>query len=208
MHTLTFAQLRAANIARLPEFKNKHGEPAHVMPDGSDWSPAQWFQALVGELGEYANIRKKFERRDITPAEFIEHAQKELADAQTYLDLLAFRLGIDLGEVTARKFNEVSERVGSAVYLDEPADRGTIKAILEAVETEQAHCLRVLQGALLHDEYGHLVFGDPDEEGNNEDERTREEWRFILTVDGEVYKGTSLVDVAHQYESNSRPDNL
>lgn len=35
---LTFAELREANIARLPQFKNKHGEPAHSQPDGSDWS--------------------------------------------------------------------------------------------------------------------------------------------------------------------------
>ena len=114
---LTFNTLRDANKARLPTFKNKHGLPAHSEPDGSDWSPAQWLQAMVGELGEYANFRKKFERGDITEAEFQEAAAKELADVQIYLDLLAFRLGIDLGRATLEKFNEVSVRVHSPVHI-------------------------------------------------------------------------------------------
>lgn len=114
---LTFNTLRSANKARLPTFKNKHGLPAHSEPDGSDWSPAQWLQAMVGELGEYANFRKKFERGDITEAEFQEAAAKELADVQIYLDLLAFRLGIYLGRATLEKFNEVSLRVHSPIHI-------------------------------------------------------------------------------------------
>lgn len=116
---LSFNVLRDANKARLPTFKNSKGRPAHSEPDGSDWSPAQWLQAVVGELGEYANVRKKFERGDITEEEFMSQARKELADVQTYLDLLAFRLGIDLGAATIAKFNEVSERVQSRVRMRE-----------------------------------------------------------------------------------------
>lgn len=125
---LTFNSLRGANTARLPEFKNKHGEIAHSKPDGSDWTPAQWLQAVVGELGEYANVRKKFERGDLSAEEFKELASKELADVQTYLDILAMRCldkdgvahptGVDLGQATISKFNEVSVRVGSRVRLD------------------------------------------------------------------------------------------
>ena len=125
---LTFNALRGANCARLPQFKNKHGELAHEMPDGSDWSPAQWLQAVVGELGEYANFRKKYERGDLSSGEFAELAAKELADVQTYLDILALRCldpevgephqtGVDLGQATISKFNEVSLRVGSNVRL-------------------------------------------------------------------------------------------
>lgn len=114
---LTFSQLRAANVARLPQFKNKHGALAHSRADGSDWSPAQWLQAVIGELGEYANIRKKFERDDLTREEFQREAADELADVQIYLDILAFRLGIDLGEATVSKFNRVSERVDCDVRL-------------------------------------------------------------------------------------------
>jgi NTP pyrophosphatase (non-canonical NTP hydrolase) len=115
---LTFNTLRGANEARLPQFKNKHGELAHAKSDGSDWSPAQWLQAVVGELGEYANVRKKFERGDLTPLEFKRMAADELADVQTYLDILAMQLGIDLGRATADKFNRVSQRVGSTVYIE------------------------------------------------------------------------------------------
>lgn len=116
---LTFNGLREANTMRLPQFKNKHGEQAHTEPDGSDWSPAQWLQAIMGELGEYANIRKKYERGDISEEEFKAAAKKELADTITYLDILAFQLDINLGQATMDKFNEVSKRVGSNVFLDE-----------------------------------------------------------------------------------------
>jgi len=114
---LLFDQLRSANLARLPQFKNKHGQLAHTHPEGRDWSPAQWLQAVVGELGEYANIRKKHERGDINEAEFAVEAAKELADVQVYLDILAYQVGVDLGEATRAKFNEVSDRVGCEVKL-------------------------------------------------------------------------------------------
>lgn len=130
---LTFNALRGANTARLPQFKNKHGKLAHAEEDGSDWSPAQWLQAVVGELGEFANIRKKFERGDLTREQYETEARKELADVTIYLDILAKRCldgvfcgrvtevhptGVDLGRAVIDKFNEVSERVGSTVRLE------------------------------------------------------------------------------------------
>lgn len=128
MSKLTFNALRIANKARLPQFKNKLGGYAHSEIDGSDWTPSQWLQAVVGEVGEYANIRKKFERGDISFEEYKTAAKKELADIATYLDILAARCldvpgaidddGIDLGEAIREKFNEVSDRVGSTVFID------------------------------------------------------------------------------------------
>lgn len=88
---LTFNALRGANKARLPQFRNSRGELAHSKPDGSDWSPAQWFQALIGELGEYARCRTDYEQGLITFTQYGEQASKELADVQIYLDLLAQR---------------------------------------------------------------------------------------------------------------------
>jgi NTP pyrophosphatase (non-canonical NTP hydrolase) len=114
---LDFATLRHANVMRLPLFKNSKGAPAHSEPDGSDWNPAQWLQAVVGELGEYANIRKKFERGDIDEPTFLKEAAKELADVQAYLDILAFRLGISLGQATMDKWNLVSDRIGIALRI-------------------------------------------------------------------------------------------
>lgn len=114
---LTFNTLRGGNRARLPQFKNGRGKPAHSQPDGSDWCLAQWANAVCGELGEAANLIKKIERGDFTLEEKRAELGKELADVVTYLDLLAFRAGIDLGQATMDKFNEVSVRVGSNVRL-------------------------------------------------------------------------------------------
>lgn len=119
MNKLKFSELREANLKRLPVFKNKHGEIAHSKPDGSDWSPAQWLQAVVGELGEYANIRKKYERGDITHLSFTAYAADELADVITYLDILAFQLDIDLGMAVTNKFNQISRRVDCDIFLGE-----------------------------------------------------------------------------------------
>lgn len=79
----TLQDLRNANLARLPLFKNCHGRPAHTEPDGSDWSPAQWLQAFVGEVGELAEAIMVGAPLAI---------QSELADCQIYLDLLLYRI--------------------------------------------------------------------------------------------------------------------
>lgn len=114
---LTFNTLRQANIKRLPTFKNSKGEPAHKNPDGSDWSDAQWCEAVLGELGEYANIHKKYVRGDIDHEEFKRKAAEELADTLTYLDILCFRLDIDLGRAAIEKFNYISARVNSPIFI-------------------------------------------------------------------------------------------
>jgi hypothetical protein len=88
---LSFSTLRDANRARMPLFKNRVGGPAHSTPDGSDWNPAQWLQALVGELGEYARVRHLYENGEMSYDDYVVEARKELADVQCYLDLLAMR---------------------------------------------------------------------------------------------------------------------
>lgn len=116
---LRFTTLREANLRRLPEFKNRRGEPAHSEPDGSDWALSAWCNAVTGELGEAANLIKKIERGDMTIEEARADLARELADVQTYLDLLAFRAGVDLGAATIAKWNEISERVGSRIRIAE-----------------------------------------------------------------------------------------
>ena len=105
--SLTFNALREANLKRL----------AHSEPDGSDWGLAQWSNATLGELGEAANIIKKIDRGDMTLDEARPLLAKELADTQTYLDILAYRAGIDLGAATTDKWNEVSKRIGVSLRL-------------------------------------------------------------------------------------------
>jgi NTP pyrophosphatase (non-canonical NTP hydrolase) len=114
---LSLNALRDANVARLPLFKNGRGAPAHSQPDGSDWALSTWCNAVLGELGELANLIKKIERGDCTLEEKRADVGKELADVLTYLDILAFRCGVDLGQATIDKFNEVSRRVGVPVRL-------------------------------------------------------------------------------------------
>jgi NTP pyrophosphatase (non-canonical NTP hydrolase) len=113
---LDFSTLRKANMMRVPLFKNKKGQHTHK-DDGSEWSDSQWLQAIVGELGEYANLKKKVERGDLSIDEAKIELGKELADVMIYLDLLAYRLGIDLGQAVNDKFNEVSNRVGADIFI-------------------------------------------------------------------------------------------
>ncbi len=107
---LTFNTLRQANLARLPEFI------------GSDWSLNDWMVAVTGELGEAANLLKKIRREDFTLEELKPMLEKEFADIVTYLDILAYQCGIDLGKATKDKFNEISNRVGSKIYIGSDGD--------------------------------------------------------------------------------------
>lgn len=110
--------LREANVARIPTFKNAKGKAAHSKKDGSDWKLSAWCNAVTGELGELANFIKKVERGDFTLEEKRRDIGKELADVNIYLDILAYRCGVNLGEEIINKFNEVSVRVGSPVRMN------------------------------------------------------------------------------------------
>jgi NTP pyrophosphatase (non-canonical NTP hydrolase) len=107
---LTFVELRTVNVQRCEE--SYHGIDR--------WSPTDWACAFAGEAGEACNAVKKLKRLETNPelepdgpAEHVERIADELADAIIYADLLAARLRIDLGAAVRRKFNEVSDRVGS-----------------------------------------------------------------------------------------------
>ena len=115
---LTFNTLRRANLKRLTMFKDALGRRCHSKVDGSDWSPAQWLQAVVGELGEYANLRKKVERGDMTIDEARSMLADELADVIIYIDILASQLDVDLSEAVMSKWNRTSEKVGAPIYID------------------------------------------------------------------------------------------
>lgn len=99
MPQLTFLELRRANVNRCrpPYFKNRIAE----------WTPTDWACAMAGECGEACNLIKKLRRGDSVMTSEI---ADELADLVTYVDLLAEKLGIDLGEAIRSKFNVVSAR--------------------------------------------------------------------------------------------------
>lgn len=116
---LTFKVLREANRKRLPTFRNKKGEQVHADETGREWSLSDWMCATAGEVGEAANIVKKVLRGDFTIDEARPELAKELADVALYLDLVANLAGIDLGKAVLEKFNEVSVRVGSPIFIKE-----------------------------------------------------------------------------------------
>lgn len=118
---MKFETLRKANRLRLPQFKNRKGEYVHTKADGSDWALSAWSNAVAGEAGELCNLIKKIERGDHTLEEVREEVAYEIADVITYLDILALRCGIDMGDATRVKFNIVSERVGVNVRIVDDA---------------------------------------------------------------------------------------
>lgn len=119
--SLTFSELREKNSKRCES----------VFHPIDAWDESSWACALAGEVGEFCNIIKKRKRvRD----EFNNHkisskkafhkigilheaACKELADILAYLDLNATNLGVKLEDITIKKFNEVSDKVGSKIKL-------------------------------------------------------------------------------------------
>lgn len=114
--SLTFTELRIANATRCKHFRNAKGELCH--PGGiNDWPIEKWMNAVLGELGEAANILKKIDRGDFTLDEGRAALAEEFADTVTYLDMAASRVGIDLGQSVREKFNQVSEKVKSPVRL-------------------------------------------------------------------------------------------
>lgn len=106
MDSLSFRELREANAERCVD----------VFHPIEEWSETDWACAMAGEAGEACNLVKKRRRGEDVPVSIV---AKELADAVIYADLLAERMGIDLGQAVRQKFNEVSRRKGSRIFLPE-----------------------------------------------------------------------------------------
>lgn len=84
----------------------------------TDWSTSDWFVAIMGELGEAANIVKKLNRvRDgikgnkETKEVLRKKLANELADTFIYLDLIFQSQGIDLGRAVIETFNNKSKEI-------------------------------------------------------------------------------------------------
>lgn len=136
MKKMTFAVVRAANMARIPRFLNARGERAHTSDDGSDWALSKWMNAVHGECGEAANLIKKYERGDLTMDELRPKLIKELADIVHYVDILAYQLRADLGEAVADKFNEISRRIDVPIYIRSDRSGLIIDGTFTVVDTD------------------------------------------------------------------------
>lgn len=137
--TLTFDELLRVSQER---------RDAWHPPESVEWSGADWSNATMGEVGELievvellaissaitrhggtaANLVKKIRRHEtglgekIPKADLLVELGKEMADVVSYLVILADHYDIDLGDVTAQKFNEVSIRQGLPQRLPTKAD--------------------------------------------------------------------------------------
>lgn len=74
------------------------------------WGPDKWALAVLGELGEFANLLKKVDRMDLTLEEALPDLRKECADVVTYAFALMSSLGGDMEDELIKKFNIVSLR--------------------------------------------------------------------------------------------------
>lgn len=117
--SLTFDQLCQAHYDRAPYYCQSGKEPDLA------------FAALElgGEVGELQNKIKKLIRHQLGMAggeNDPEGIHDELGDVVICCSLLAVKLGVNLGEITARKFNKTSRKHGFPVLLPEPATHETL----------------------------------------------------------------------------------
>jgi NTP pyrophosphatase (non-canonical NTP hydrolase) len=128
---LTFSTLRKANRRRLPQFRDRNGKLAHSKPDGSDWSKAEWLQAIVGELGElgeFANLAKKVRRGDFEQKDVQDELADELADVQIYqtnIDKVRNQNAAK-GSATIKGSKKKPEISDLVIVLDRPSIRGEV----------------------------------------------------------------------------------
>jgi NTP pyrophosphatase (non-canonical NTP hydrolase) len=113
-----------------------------------DWSVSDWFTALVGEVGEAANVAKKLNRvrdgiRGNSESEDDLRAKLalELADVAVYLDLLAQRIGVDLDGAVVDAFNAKSEKLGCPIRW--PGWRATLSRLTRELAEARAEATRL-----------------------------------------------------------------
>lgn len=114
---MTFDEFSTANRARCESPKGFN----HQL---HGWSTSDWMTALVGEVGEAANVVKKLNRyRDGVPgnkvpeAELRDMLRRELGDVFVYLDLMAQSLGFSIADAAIEVFNAKSTDIGYPTIL-------------------------------------------------------------------------------------------
>lgn len=109
---MTFGQFSEANRARCES-------PRGFNHQLTGWSTSDWMTALVGEVGEAANVVKKLNRyRDGVPGnkqteqELRDQLRKELGDVFVHLDLMSQALGFGIADAAVEVFNAKSREIG------------------------------------------------------------------------------------------------
>lgn len=159
LETFDLVAFSRENLARC-EASNGFNHPL------GSWTPSDWMTAIVGELGEAANIVKKLNRaRDGVPGnkETVEELRTaleyEVADAACYLDLFAQSMGIDLSSSIRTKFDIVSKRLG---YVALPRiiaeDAETITIEMESVVLEDDNGNPIREEDMTAEQHRHAQF--------------------------------------------------
>lgn len=114
--------MTSLNLRKFSELNAARADRWHSgFPQNEDgWTGADWSNAMCGEAGEAANVVKKLRRidtglegnRGVSETELRAKLATELADAFTYMDLLATFYDIDLSAAIIDKFNAVSDEHG------------------------------------------------------------------------------------------------
>lgn len=104
--TLTIHRLSILNVERSDA----------LWPQCREWEPRDWLDALDGELGEARNILKKMRRDGETPELWMAF-HREIADILHYADLTISMTGGRTCDITAGKWNEMSECKGYGVRI-------------------------------------------------------------------------------------------
>lgn len=119
LRRLTFSQFSQANRERCESPQGFN----HAL---GSWDTSDWFLAVLGELGEAANVAKKLNRvRDgipgnkETPDELRAKLRREIGDVFVYLDLLAQAHGFTVDEAAVEVFDAKSREIGYPVALAE-----------------------------------------------------------------------------------------
>jgi len=94
------------------------------------WSEAEWTNAILGELGEAANLTKKLLRHrdgvagNVKPEDqdvdyLRRQAAHEIIDAMIYADLTIQRLGFNTAELLKGVFNRKSDQLGCSIKYED-----------------------------------------------------------------------------------------
>ena len=118
-------ELRARNFDAFSKANRERCEsPQGFNHQLRDWSASDWMTALVGEVGEAANVVKKLNRyRDgingnkEAEAVLRTKLRQELGDVFVYLDLMAQSLGFSIADAAVEVFNAKSAEIGYPVQL-------------------------------------------------------------------------------------------
>lgn len=118
MTDLTFKKLTEVSVKRCEAIDGFN----HSL---SGWSLMEWGSATAGECGEANNIAKKIRRIELGMANRKGHTIEELGPklAEEISDMIQYGVlwmaaaGYDIDEVITKKFNQVSDELGSGIKL-------------------------------------------------------------------------------------------